>query len=27
VVFAKDLPLSPVGKLLRARIKELYGRV
>ena len=26
VVFAESLPLSPVGKLLRARIKELYGQ-
>jgi len=25
VVFTKELPLSPVGKVLRAKIKELYG--
>jgi acyl-CoA synthetase (AMP-forming)/AMP-acid ligase II len=27
VVFTKELPLSPVGKVLRAKIKELYGKV
>ncbi len=26
VVFTRDLPLSPVGKVLRAKIKELYGK-
>ncbi|NVM28477.1 MAG: acyl--CoA ligase [Candidatus Helarchaeota archaeon] len=26
VVFTNKLPLSPVGKVLRARIKELYGK-
>jgi acyl-CoA synthetase (AMP-forming)/AMP-acid ligase II len=26
VVFAKELPLSPVGKVMRAQVKEKYGR-
>jgi len=26
VVFAKELPLSPVGKVMRAQVKEQYGR-
>ena len=26
VIFTKKLPLSPVGKVLRAKIKELYGK-
>jgi len=25
VIFAKELPVSPVGKILRAKIRELYG--
>ncbi len=25
VIFTSKLPLSPVGKVLRAKIKELYG--
>jgi len=25
VVFTKELPISPVGKILRAKIRELYG--
>jgi acyl-CoA synthetase (AMP-forming)/AMP-acid ligase II len=26
VVFAEELPLSPVGKVMRAQVKEKYGR-
>jgi len=25
VVFAEELPLSPVGKVMRAQVKEKYG--
>ncbi len=27
VIFAKELPVSPVGKILRSKIRELYGKV
>lgn len=26
IVFAEELPLSPVGKVLRSRVKEMYGK-
>ena len=26
VVFVDELPLSPVGKVLRAKIREMYGK-
>lgn len=25
VVFAKEFPISPIGKVLRAKIREMYG--